>query len=348
MRWAARLGGICALAQGRAGDAGRLLDELLALFGAAGGFIGLSDAAGEVLIVDRGMDSQRLAAACDGLPEPPALREAAGGEPVRMFGAALAAITLGAATHDGPVLRVHAADGVAEGTVVLWFDAEASPSARSRGELVIALRAPVLDALLRLTNAASEEDDAPLEVAALGAWSRCNVPLLFLSPDGDVVAANPAAWRKLELSGEQPRLPTWLAGQVVTRLEGLRRVGGLPEGVSGDYAWVVENNSDALLRVGLAPVIAPARDDGAAWLLSVESGGPTTGERIRAAAEAFALTPREADVLGALAEGLSNRLIADAVGICEATVKFHLVSVMRKADSSNRTELLATLYSLPV
>ncbi len=348
LRWGARLGAICACAADVSAGDWVFLEAMLELTGARAGFLGLSSADEEPRVVDRGLDSARLAAACDGAHEPAALADAAGSAPVRVLSPTLAAIALGAASHNGPLLRVAVEHQGDQGTLALWFGGEDGALARSTAERFIALRRPLQDALRALAGNWAEVVDAPLEVAALGAWSRCNVPLIFLNAAGGVVAANPAAWRKLELSGLQPELPTWLAEQLESRLEGLRRGGGLPDGVSGDYAWVSAQEGDPPLRVGLAPVSGAEANGDAAWLLSVESGGPSTVERVGSAVEAFGLTPREGEVLAALSDGLSNKLIAEAIGIAEATVKFHLVSVMRKAGTSNRTELISALYSLPV
>ena len=59
-----------------------------------------------------------------------------------------------------------------------------------------------------------------------------------------------------------------------------------------------------------------------------------------AAAEPIAepLTPREMDVLEMLAEGLSNKLIADRLGISEHTAKFHVNSILAKVNAGTRTE----------
>jgi DNA-binding NarL/FixJ family response regulator len=50
------------------------------------------------------------------------------------------------------------------------------------------------------------------------------------------------------------------------------------------------------------------------------------------------LTPREMDVLEMLAEGLSNKLIADRLGISEHTAKFHVNSILAKLSAGTRTE----------
>jgi two-component system, NarL family, response regulator YdfI len=51
-----------------------------------------------------------------------------------------------------------------------------------------------------------------------------------------------------------------------------------------------------------------------------------------------ALTPREVEVLGMLAEGSGNKQIAFRLGISEHTVKFHVASIFAKLGASSRTE----------
>jgi NarL family two-component system response regulator YdfI len=50
------------------------------------------------------------------------------------------------------------------------------------------------------------------------------------------------------------------------------------------------------------------------------------------------LSPREIEVLGMLAEGASNKVIAYRLGISEHTVKFHVTSIMTKLNAGSRTE----------
>ena len=58
------------------------------------------------------------------------------------------------------------------------------------------------------------------------------------------------------------------------------------------------------------------------------------------------LTPRELDVLGALSEGLTNKLIARRLAISLHTVKFHVESLFRKLGVRTRTEAAATASAL--
>ena len=60
------------------------------------------------------------------------------------------------------------------------------------------------------------------------------------------------------------------------------------------------------------------------------------------------LTPRELDVVGAVARGLSNTAIAKALGTSVETVKTHVTNAMDKLGVRNRTQLAvsALLYEL--
>jgi len=53
------------------------------------------------------------------------------------------------------------------------------------------------------------------------------------------------------------------------------------------------------------------------------------------------LTPRERDILAALADGASNKVIARRLGISFHTVKFHVASILAKLDAETRTEAVA-------
>ncbi len=52
------------------------------------------------------------------------------------------------------------------------------------------------------------------------------------------------------------------------------------------------------------------------------------------------LTEREREILRHLGDGLSNRMIAERLGIAERTVKFHITGILSRLDAKNRTEAI--------
>lgn len=69
------------------------------------------------------------------------------------------------------------------------------------------------------------------------------------------------------------------------------------------------------------------------WLGEQTEPSPVSG--------AAALTPREREVLAALADGASNKVIARRLGISFHTAKFHVAAVLAKLDADSRTEAVA-------
>jgi DNA-binding CsgD family transcriptional regulator len=58
------------------------------------------------------------------------------------------------------------------------------------------------------------------------------------------------------------------------------------------------------------------------------------------------LTRREAEILGLLADGKTNRAIAAELVISDGTVKFHVNGILRKLRVSNRAEAVSRYFSL--
>jgi len=87
---------------------------------------------------------------------------------------------------------------------------------------------------------------------------------------------------------------------------------------------------DAAIRAVAAGLIVRLPD-------TIEAGFGAIGE-----ADGHALlTPRELEVLAALAEGLTNKAIARRLNISLHTVKFHIESLFRKLGARTRTEAVA-------
>jgi DNA-binding NarL/FixJ family response regulator len=98
-----------------------------------------------------------------------------------------------------------------------------------------------------------------------------------------------------------------------------------PEATATEIAAAIEAAAAGLVALpadGLAPVAAPAAS--AAGHEADVSPQP--------------LTARETEILGMIAEGLGNKLIAARLGISDHTVKFHIASIFTKLGAGSRTE----------
>jgi len=73
-----------------------------------------------------------------------------------------------------------------------------------------------------------------------------------------------------------------------------------------------------------------------AFMTDLLAGFLTSGTPDNTGTPLAALTPREREILQALARGGSNKVLARAVGLSENAVKFHLKSVFRKLGVSDR------------
>lgn len=80
------------------------------------------------------------------------------------------------------------------------------------------------------------------------------------------------------------------------------------------------------------------------WL-AVQEGGPTDlGPRLARAALRYGLTRRQVEVLGLLARGKANKVIAAALGCVEGTVELHVTQILHKTGCRSRAELVARFW----
>lgn len=78
-------------------------------------------------------------------------------------------------------------------------------------------------------------------------------------------------------------------------------------------------------------------------LLTAASDGGSEDERRE---RATLLTPRQRAVAALLAKGMTNKEVADLLGIRAGTVKVHVAAILETLDVSNRTEAVAVLVEL--
>ena len=83
--------------------------------------------------------------------------------------------------------------------------------------------------------------------------------------------------------------------------------------------------------------------------LAVQAGGEVDpGPRVADAAARFGFTPRQAQVVGLLALGRSNKAIGNELGCAEATVEIHVTALLGKSGCGSRLELMSRVWSGPL
>src|SRR5512139_2962312 len=143
----------------------------------------------------------------------------------------------------------------------------------------------------------------------------------------------------------------WDAGvdseKTLTRLAELRTLPMPAVAVVGDQAHTAPAIAAGARGVVLRDQVGPGIH---AALAAVRSGltvmdsqlasalVPTQPIREHAPKSKGELTERERQVVQLLSQGLSNKLIADRLGISDHTAKFHVNGVMMKLGASTRTE----------
>ena len=170
----------------------------------------------------------------------------------------------------------------------------------------------------------------PLELDQIGSTPDLAVLILEARSGGDTLTELIAKLRR-----EHPQLRIVVVG------EGLEPI--LIEQVIGAGAkgYLAETASEAEIRMALEVVL-----DGSVWaprkvLAKLIEGGSPSASSSGAGADSIVkrMTAREREVLEHLMDGRSNRAIAEALGIDEATVKAHLGRMLRKTGAHNRVEL---------
>jgi DNA-binding CsgD family transcriptional regulator len=109
---------------------------------------------------------------------------------------------------------------------------------------------------------------------------------------------------------------------------------------AGRHAPVSAGGRAPVSAGGHAPVAPPAPLPSAATL---PAGAGARDDRV--VFEGL-LTRRELDVLRLMAEGATNRQVADALVISSGTVKFHTGSILRKLHAANRAEAVTRYLRL--
>jgi DNA-binding NarL/FixJ family response regulator len=173
--------------------------------------------------------------------------------------------------------------------------------------------------------------------------------LLRVRPGLEVVVSAPRELaRRLD---EHPGAIVVLALESAETARALDLIGGVPSveavvllAADPSAAWTAQARRSgvrAVLRAdATADELATAIDAVRAKLVVLHPEALKSSRAARAPQTKgpVALTPREQEILEALAEGLSNRLIAGRLAISSQTVKFHVAAILAKLGAGSRTE----------
>jgi two-component system, NarL family, nitrate/nitrite response regulator NarL len=115
-----------------------------------------------------------------------------------------------------------------------------------------------------------------------------------------------------------------------------------PVVVLTDQAIPTEPPAGVLPRSVTAAQLDPAlRAVAAGLLVRVPDGNPRDGFSADNDEASPLLTPREAEILTLVGQGMSNKAVARALGISVHTVKFHLEALFAKLEATSRAEAVA-------
>jgi len=129
------------------------------------------------------------------------------------------------------------------------------------------------------------------------------------------------------------------------------RVGGVVV-----YTWAITNEQcEAAIAAGARGVIAKSEpaESLVHSLLKIDEGEVVVSPVFRRPhgytwpGHDLGLTARESEVAAFLAEGLSNREMADALAISEHTVKSHLKAIFQKTGVASRAQAVARIAGDP-
>lgn len=195
-------------------------------------------------------------------------------------------------------------------------------------------------------------DDHPIVRAGI-------VGLLETAEDIDVVAQAGNGAEAVDAATEQ-RPDLVLLDLQMPRMDGVEATRRILESVPGVRVLVLTTyeSDESILRAieaGASGYLLKAAPEAEilAGIRSVAAGGVALAPQIAAllvarvqAPAAPTISPREAEVLQLVSEGLSNPQIARRLFISEATVKTHLLHVFEKLEVSDRTRAVTRAMEL--
>jgi DNA-binding CsgD family transcriptional regulator len=197
---------------------------------------------------------------------------------------------------------------------------------------------PLLAQLLE--SAAAAEIHAAARRRLESAAEAASTPILLVRPAGSVLYANRAATALL--SARSPLVVVPRDGREISLAAWISRLGATAAAGEKLRATLADGRA---LEASVARFADDEQDDVAVLTLRVQSA--LSHEDVRERLATRGVSGREAEVVGAVLEGLRNAEIAGRLFITEWTVKDHLKHVFSKLGVSSRSGLLKALDAAP-
>lgn len=200
--------------------------------------------------------------------------------------------------------------------------------------------------------------------AVAGAFVSPKLLFRFIFEVIDPIAFPMAQFRYEDLGGDRIRLSEFLLPGVRPCIEYFQGSSGAVRAVPGHLglapAVILDREispSHAIWDIRVPPsrtLVRRVHQIAVRLVLGAESDGtlvtatiatPDDTVRLEHAVTAWQLTPRQADVLALVAEGKTNKEIAQALACADNTIELHVTNVLRKAGVTSRNQLIARFWS---
>ena len=236
----------------------------------------------------------------------------------------------------------HTPDDVFLVAPLVWHGLRAEAEAVAHG---MATDRAALDRLAR--HVAHLERRVPHTLPALRRTVLAYVRMCHAEAGRAAGASDPVAWAQVAQAWSALLHPYPASYALLRRAEALLATGAR----RGEAARALRTAAETATEMGAAPFLDEIAGLARRARLDVLHAGDAVvttrdegpGPASRRAPELSSLTSREHEVLAVLAEGLSNRQIAQRLYISERTVAVHVSRVLAKTDTRSRTQAAALL-----
>jgi DNA-binding CsgD family transcriptional regulator len=185
----------------------------------------------------------------------------------------------------------------------------------------------------------AQDTAAPADLLR-AAITHSSIAVAVCDHDFTVRFFNPALARLIDRAATLASdAPVILHGTSVLALLGVEDVAGTMAEIAAQGAW--RGNARAM-HIAIEPFSDAGSDAG--WLITTRAhadpAAPMPLTERELITRSNKLTARECEVMLALQEGLSNKVIAQRLGISPRTIEFHRARIMKRFDARSLVDLV--------